>query len=91
MPAASTTDPAVHDSAYLRAQDAELNHRIREAGGTARITVGDVFLTAPSGTYDAVIGNPPFIRYQDFTGPARARAAERRTSAFRRTSSSASE
>jgi adenine-specific DNA-methyltransferase len=48
--------------------------RIRAAGGTAHIKVSDFFLTAPSARYSAVIGNPPFVRYQDFSGESRDRA-----------------
>ncbi|WP_353987706.1 Eco57I restriction-modification methylase domain-containing protein [Ruicaihuangia caeni] len=48
--------------------------RVLEAGGTPRITVSDFFLVEPSPEYDAVIGNPPYIRYQDFTGEARVRS-----------------
>lgn len=50
---------------------AELLHR---AGFDAHIEVGDFFTVEPTGSYDAVIGNPPYIRYQDFAGEARARA-----------------
>lgn len=32
------------------------------------------------GSFDAVIGNPPFIRYQRFSGPARRRALDRAAS-----------
>ncbi len=42
--------------------------------GVARITVGDFFLAEASAAHDAVIGNPPFIRYQDWTGAQRDRA-----------------
>jgi adenine-specific DNA-methyltransferase len=28
----------------------------------------------PRPVYDAIIGNPPYVRYQDFTGESRARA-----------------
>lgn len=34
----------------------------------------DFFRVEPTGSYDAVIGNPPYVRYQDFSGEARARA-----------------
>lgn len=49
---------------------------VEEAGGHPRIEVGDFFLTEPAGSYSAVIGNPPYIRYQDFAGEARARSRE---------------
>ena len=44
----------------------------RELGAT--ITEGDFFAQAPPATFDAVIGNPPYIRFQSFSGEARARA-----------------
>ena len=47
---------------------------LRQAGVDARIKVGDFFCFDPTGSDDAVIGNPPFIRYQDFSGEARARS-----------------
>jgi adenine-specific DNA-methyltransferase len=47
---------------------------LRGAGVDARIEVGDFFCVDPTGSYDVVIGNPPFIRYQDFSGEARARS-----------------
>lgn len=48
--------------------------RVREAGGEARVRQGDFFDVAPEPVYDAVIGNPPYIRYQNFSGEARAKA-----------------
>ncbi len=48
--------------------------RIRAAGGDPIITVSDFFLVDPDPAYTAVIGNPPYIRYQDFTGDSRARS-----------------
>lgn len=44
------------------------------AGVSANITTADFFTVAPEPRYDAVIGNPPYIRYQDFNGAARARS-----------------
>lgn len=45
---------------------------LREAGAAARIRVSDFFAVDPTPSYDAVIGNPPYIRYQDFAGAGRA-------------------
>ncbi len=42
--------------------------RVEEAGGTPRLTVNDFFLVEPDARYSVVIGNPPYIRYQDFSG-----------------------
>ena len=49
---------------------------LRDAGFGARVAVADFFDHAPPTAYDAVVGNPPFVRYQNFTGEARARALE---------------
>ncbi len=37
------------------------------------IEVGDFLATTAAPRFDAVVGNPPYIRYQGFTGDARAR------------------
>lgn len=49
---------------------------LRQAGVDARVRVGDFFTVEPTGSYDVVIGNPPYVRYQDFSGEARARSRE---------------
>lgn len=36
--------------------------------------MSDFFDVAPTGNYDAVVGNPPYVRYQDFAGEARSRS-----------------
>jgi adenine-specific DNA-methyltransferase len=45
---------------------------LRSEGHDARIHVGDFFEVEPVPRFDAVIGNPPYVRYQDFTGEPRA-------------------
>lgn len=50
--------------------------RVQEMGGEARIWHSDFFALAPEPIYDTVIGNPPYIRYQDFSGETRARSRE---------------
>lgn len=47
---------------------------ILSAGGRGDIRVSDFFVTNTRPVHDAVIGNPPFIRYQDWTGAQRDRA-----------------
>jgi adenine-specific DNA-methyltransferase len=44
------------------------------AAHRADFRVADFFTLEPEPVYDAVIGNPPFVRYQEFTGEARARS-----------------
>ncbi len=46
---------------------------LNRAGIRADITVADFFTVEHSNPFDAVVGNPPYVRYQDFTGEARAR------------------
>jgi len=47
---------------------------VAASGGRATIRTADFFVTEPKGNYDVVLGNPPYIRYQDFSGEARDRA-----------------
>ncbi|MEQ9398331.1 MAG: N-6 DNA methylase [Longimicrobiales bacterium] len=49
--------------------------RVEGEGFSARIATSDFFDVAPS-PFDVVIGNPPYVRYQDFSGDARAKALE---------------
>lgn len=61
----------IHEPTAMAAREA-----IAAAGGTAHVTVDDFFNVAPSPRFDAIVGNPPYIRYQGFTGIARTRARE---------------
>lgn len=58
----------------------EARARIAAVGGRPRVEVSDFFAVEARDIYHAVVGNPPFIRYQDFSGTARVRA---RASALR--------
>jgi adenine-specific DNA methylase len=69
------SDQPVVDGVELHAWSAEAGaSRVLRAGGVANITVGDFFDFAAEGRYDAVIGNPPYIRFQQFAGESRAKA-----------------
>lgn len=61
----------IHDYSAVMA-----SKRVQEAGGNAHISQCDFFLQTPIPEFDAVIGNPPYIRFQDFTGEVRARSRE---------------
>ncbi|WP_295464018.1 N-6 DNA methylase [uncultured Pseudomonas sp.] len=61
----------IHDHSARIAQQ-----RVREVGGEARIRNSDFFSLTPEPVFDTVIGNPPYIRYQDFSGEMRARSRE---------------
>jgi len=62
----------IHEASAQAAEAA-----VASVGGKADIFRGD-FFEAPllHGAYDAVIGNPPYIRYQEWTGAARAKARQ---------------
>lgn len=47
---------------------------LNERGFTATIQTGDFFDQDPQANFDAVVGNPPFVRYQDFSGAARSKS-----------------
>jgi hypothetical protein len=55
--------------------------RVTAAGGDPRIHVGDFFAVPPRPAYSAVIGNPPYIRYQQFRGESRAQSRKAALSA----------
>lgn len=70
------TEPEV-DGIEIHAHSARVaRRRVHEAGGKANIRQSDFFDIAPSPVYDAVIGNPPYIRYQNFSGESRAKSRE---------------
>ncbi|TGB32842.1 Eco57I restriction-modification methylase domain-containing protein [Burkholderia thailandensis] len=65
------------DGVEIHAHSARIaDKRVREAGGKAQILHSDFFAVEPNPVYDAVVGNPPYIRYQDFSGESRARSRE---------------
>ncbi|MBD8217449.1 N-6 DNA methylase [Microbacterium sp. CFBP 13617] len=68
--------PRVDGVEIHSASAAEAERLVRKAGGYPSIQTSDFFLVEPKPTYTAVIGNPPYIRYQDFSGNARARSRE---------------
>lgn len=45
---------------------------LTRVGDSANIVTGDFFEYSHEGSFDAVVGNPPYVRYQDFAGDARA-------------------
>jgi adenine-specific DNA-methyltransferase len=58
------------------ASAASARRLLHTAGVDADVKVGDFFTLDPTPTYDAVIGNPPYVRYQDFSGESRVRSRE---------------
>ena len=49
---------------------------LESKGVHANIEVGDFFDLNPTPIYTAIVGNPPYIRFQDFTGSQRNKAIE---------------
>jgi adenine-specific DNA-methyltransferase len=47
---------------------------LARAGHAADVRTGDFFDVEFEAPFDAVVGNPPYVRYQDFSGEARAKA-----------------
>lgn len=72
----SSPVPPLHGVELHAASAASARAVLAGAGLAASITVGDFFDVDVSHRYDAVIGNPPYVRFQDFSGEARRRATE---------------
>ncbi len=47
---------------------------LQAAGSQAYVHSGDFFDFPQFSVYDAVVGNPPYVRYQDFSGASRTKA-----------------
>ena len=58
------------------ASAAAARERLGNQGIDVGIHIGDFFEMPPRAQFDAVVGNPPYIRYQSFTGRQRAIARE---------------
>jgi adenine-specific DNA-methyltransferase len=56
-----------------RASAVQARSVLAAAGLDAQVRVGDFLALEPEPAYDAVVGNPPYVRYQDFSGEARTR------------------
>lgn len=68
------SEPDVHGVEIHSASARTAREIIAAQGGKATIRNTDFFLTQPRNNFDVVLGNPPFIRYQDFAGESRDRA-----------------
>ncbi len=66
-------DPAQLSGVELHADSAAAARRaVAATGRTAEVRTVDFFAVPGTRTFDAVIGNPPYVRYQGFTGDSRA-------------------
>ena len=61
----------IHSDAITTAAKA-----LEAISGRAQLSTADFFVISTEPRFDAVVGNPPYVRYQNFTGEARARARE---------------
>jgi adenine-specific DNA-methyltransferase len=61
----------IHDASVTEATTI-----LQSAGLESNVRRGNFFDFSPGRNYDVVIGNPPYVRYQDFTGTARAKGLE---------------
>lgn len=52
----------------------EATERLHSAGYSAEIHACDFFDFMPSEKFDCIVGNPPYIRYQQFAGESRTKA-----------------
>jgi adenine-specific DNA methylase len=84
-------DRQLHAAEIHQESAAAASSALSGVGGAATIHIGDFFdVPFPAGSYQAVIGNPPYIRYQDWNGAARAKAKEAALAAGRPLTSLAS-
>lgn len=65
---------AVHGVELHAASARQAESLVQELGGEVQVEVADFFTVEPTAAYDVVIGNPPYVRYQDFAGDARTRS-----------------
>lgn len=71
-----STDPpiAIHGYEIDKASSEAACRAVSRMGAPAAIETVDFFDVAPRSDADVVVGNPPYIRYQAFTGLAREKA-----------------
>lgn len=76
LSALGAESPAVSGVEIHAGSAEEARRRVADTGGRADIRVGDFFASDPdeAEAFDVVIGNPPYIRYQEFAGDDRAAA-----------------
>lgn len=66
-PSAMRIDGSEIHAASARTAKASLAQR----GVRSRVSTGDFLATTPTPSYDVVMGNPPYVRFHDFSGDAR--------------------
>jgi adenine-specific DNA methylase len=66
----------LHGTELHEASTAAAARRLADAGYRADLRTGDFFARPPRPEFEAVVGNPPYVRYQGFSGEARSAARE---------------
>lgn len=61
----------IHSTSALAAVE-----RLEQVGYSATVETANFFDLAPRPVFDAVIGNPPYVRYQNFSGEDRAKGLQ---------------
>lgn len=69
-----TEDTLLHGVELHTASAISASRIMGELGASALVKAGDFFNEEPCELFDAVVGNPPYIRFQEFSGEARARS-----------------
>lgn len=73
---AGAGDGQLHGAELHEASAAKARTLSRSAGFETDVVVGDFLARPPLPVHDAVIGNPPYVRYQAFSGESRAVAKQ---------------
>jgi adenine-specific DNA methylase len=75
LSSASGQNPAILHGVELHEESARsASAFLASKGHEAHVDIGDFFTFDPTPRFDAVVGNPPYVRYQDFAGESRARS-----------------
>lgn len=74
LPDSQLSTGVLHGVELHEASAASARSLLTEASVPVQVTTADFFSVAAAGDYDAVIGNPPYVRYQDFSGESRTRS-----------------
>lgn len=69
-----TLTAQLHGAELHPASAVEAERLVASLGADLAVSVGDFLQAEPEPRFDAVIGNPPYVRYQSFVGESRAAA-----------------
>jgi len=74
--ALGATTPSLYGHELHLSSAYEARRILKAAGHSAEVSAGDFFQERPEQRFDAVVGNPPYVRYQSFAGASRAVSRE---------------